>query len=215
MAWGYYEQHLEGSVLRIELNVLSKPLLNTVVDCLAAAMLGLLLAGCAESGSQAGNNNSSRGLSDQDAADASRLAASSLAQEKSGDSPGFDIRTDMPMLMERVLNHSAEVIWDSAGFIITAEGEQDLAPTTDQGWEAVAAAATVLMESGNLLILPGRSQGDAWDAYAKLLILASENALVAAEAQDATALFDAGGHIYEVCRACHNQYWINFEEGFD
>ena len=68
-------------------------------------------------------------------------------------------------------------------------------------------AAATLAESGNLLMLPGRAIGDDWVEYAQGLVSASELALAAARAQDADALFDAGGRIYQVCRACHNQYW--------
>ncbi len=129
--------------------------------------------------------------------------------------PAFDVRTDMHDLMARVLDPAADTIWDSAGYIITAEGEEDLSPTTDEGWEAVAQSATQLMEAGNLLMLPGRSLGDDWDEYARGMIDASQLALEAAEAQDKDALFDAGGNIYQVCRACHNQYWVVIDDTDD
>ena len=66
--------------------------------------------------------------------------------------------------MESILDPAADVIWDSAGFIITAQGEADLSPTTDAGWEKVRNGALVIAESGNLLMMPGRSAGSDWDA---------------------------------------------------
>ena len=66
----------------------------------------------------------------------------------------------------------------------------------------------MLTESANLLMLPGRSMGDDWNEYALGLMSASELALKAAQDQSSDALFDAGGRIYQVCRACHNQYWV-------
>ena len=45
-----------------------------------------------------------------------------------------------------ILDPAADVIWDSAGAIITAEGETDLSPTTDEGWEHVRNSAAVLTE---------------------------------------------------------------------
>lgn len=110
--------------------------------------------------------------------------------------------------MAWILEPAADVIWDSAGFVITAQGEQDLTPTTEEGWNAVLHAAAYLTEAGNLLMLPGRSAGADWNEYSRGLISAGERAIEAAQARDSEALFDAGGRIYQVCRACHNQYWV-------
>jgi hypothetical protein len=122
--------------------------------------------------------------------------------------PRFEVAMDNPQLMVWVLEPAADVIWDSAGTIITAEGRQELAPTSDEGWEAVVRAAAILSEGGNLLMLPGRSRGEDWMEYALALIDTGKLAQQAARARDADALFDAGGRVYQVCRACHNQYWI-------
>lgn len=113
--------------------------------------------------------------------------------------------------MNWILEPAADVIWDSSGFIITAEGEEDLTPTTDEGWHAVIHAAAYLSEAGHLLSLPGRSPGADWDEYATGLTNAGQAALTAALARDSEALFAAGGRIYQVCRACHNQYWVKGE----
>ncbi len=114
--------------------------------------------------------------------------------------------------MEWILDPAADVIWDSAGTIITAEGERDLAPTTDEGWDQVRSSAALVGETGNLLMMPGRASGPAWVAYAQGLTAAAEVAMAAAEARDADALFDAGGQLYQVCRACHEQYMVPLEE---
>ena len=116
-------------------------------------------------------------------------------------------------LMTWILDPAADVIWDSAGTVITAEGRQELAPTTSAGWESVSAAAITLSEAGNLLMLPGRSMGKDWEEYAQALVSAGEQALKASEAQDADGLFDAGGQIFQVCKACHAQYWIREDDG--
>jgi len=114
--------------------------------------------------------------------------------------------------MTWILEPAAEVIWDSAGFIITAEGEQDLTPTTEEGWQAVLYAAATLSESGHLLALPGRSAGEDWNEYAAGLSTAARLAMDAAHTRDSEALFKAGGRIYQVCRACHNQYWVRSQD---
>ena len=119
---------------------------------------------------------------------------------------------DMQDLMNWVLNPAAEAIWDSAGYVITAEGEIDLSPTTEDGWQQVEAGAAMVAESAHLLTVSGRSRGPAWDAFAQGLIITGKKALSAAEAKDANALFDAGGEIYQVCRGCHDQFWMVLDD---
>lgn len=105
------------------------------------------------------------------------------------------------------LEPAADVIWDSAGFIITEAGEQDLQPTTSEGWDKVRTAATQVAEAGNVLMIPSyRADSADWIDYAAGLIVAGEKARAAAIAHDADALFEAGGQVYNVCRACHNRY---------
>ena len=114
--------------------------------------------------------------------------------------------------MTDYLEPASDVIWDSAGAIITVEGEVDLQPTTEEGWLKVVHAATVVAEGGNLLMMPGLAMDAAdWNEYAQGLTRAALQAKRAAQAQDADALFDAGGAIYNVCRACHNQYMAQDE----
>jgi hypothetical protein len=108
-----------------------------------------------------------------------------------------------------MLEPASDILWDSAGFIVTEEGEQDLQPTTQQGWDAVRNAATVVAESGNILMMPGYRADDAdWVEYAAGLTRAALQARQAAIAKDADALFNAGGALYNVCRACHSKYII-------
>ena len=132
--------------------------------------------------------------------------------ESDGAAPDFEIVTDLHQTMELILEPAADVIWDSAGFIITIEGEEDLSPETQAGWDHVLHAAATLAEAGNLLMLPGRNAGPDWAEYSKGMTQASKEAMQAAQARDADALFEAGGRIYQVCRACHNQYWVKDSE---
>ena len=63
------------------------------------------------------------------------------------------------------------------------------------------------------LMMPGRSMGEDWDEYSGGLVAAGKLAMEAALAQDSDSLFDAGGRIYQVCKGCHTQYWV--EENSD
>ncbi|MEX2327237.1 MAG: hypothetical protein WD558_05875, partial [Pseudomonadales bacterium] len=114
--------------------------------------------------------------------------------------------------MALVLEPAADVIWDSAGFVSTQDGEVDLAPTTDEGWFAVQQAAAVVTETGNLLLMPGRAvDSQDWAEISRGLVAAGERAMAAAEAQDAEALFNVGGALYNVCLSCHQLYWAEGE----
>ena len=121
----------------------------------------------------------------------------------------FEVVTDIRETMEWILEPAAEVIWDSAGFIITEAGEQDLSPTTDEGWAKVVHASALMAEAGNLMMIPGRSAGDDWNSHAAKMTAAGKQAMAAALAQDADALFDAGGQVYQACRSCHIQFWAD------
>lgn len=110
-------------------------------------------------------------------------------------------------LMTYVLDPAADVIWSSAGEIVTAQGTQDLAPTTDEGWQNVQNNAAILIESANLLLLPGRAEDlEDWAEYSQGLATMSHKAFIAAQAKDADALFAAGADLYQVCLACHQKY---------
>lgn len=127
--------------------------------------------------------------------------------------PPYQSITTIQDTMAWILDPAADVIWSSAGTIITAQGHQELAPTTDEGWAKVLHAAATLAEAGNLLMMPGRAAGDDWVEYAQGLTAAGQLAIKAAQDQDDEALFEAGGRLYQVCRACHSQYWIEAEGG--
>ena len=125
--------------------------------------------------------------------------------------PTYQPVTDILQTMEWILDPATDVIWDSAGTIITAEGRRELAPTTPEGWNRVRNNAAIVAEAGNLLMVPGRAAGPEWIRYAQGLSAAGMIVMAAAEAQDPDALFDAGGQLYGACVACHDRYWISDE----
>jgi hypothetical protein len=131
---------------------------------------------------------------------------SSCSEEKVY-SPPFEPAGDMAHTMAFVLDPAADLIWDSAGTIVTASGEEDLAPTTDEQWLAVRSSAVVVAETGNLLMMPGRAvDQDAWVEISVGLIKVGKRLEVAAQNQDADALFEEGANLYNVCVACHQIY---------
>jgi hypothetical protein len=115
-------------------------------------------------------------------------------------------------LMSEELEPAAEIIWDSAGWIITEDGEEELWPTTDDGWANVAEGAARIAEISGRLAASDYAGGRAdWVEISEGLTAAAERARRAAEAHDKQELFDAGGHLYRVCVACHERYMIDDE----
>ncbi len=121
--------------------------------------------------------------------------------------PPFDTSVSMKDLMNNVLDPAADGIWESVGTIMTVEGTFERAPSTDDDWAGVRGNALQLIETGNLLMLPGRTGGsDDWVKHAQDLIEQSKRALQAIDAKDKDALFTIGGDIYDVCTNCHKQF---------
>lgn len=132
----------------------------------------------------------------------------SCTQETSDDLPVQPVG-DLHDTMTWVLDPAADVIWGSAGWIITAEGAQDLTPTTEEGWGQVRHSAAVVAESGNLLLMPHHlpeTDAEAWVEFSRGMTRVAQQALAAVDAQDSDALFETGGHLYNVCLACHQVY---------
>ncbi|MEZ0122631.1 MAG: hypothetical protein AB9Q22_13800 [Candidatus Reddybacter sp.] len=128
-------------------------------------------------------------------------------QVEQAESNAFKLSGDVKHIMQWVLDPAAFGVWGSAGSIITAAGTRELAPTTDDGWQAVEHSAAVVAASGNLLMMPGRAvDNEGWKNIAQGLVDAGLLAQAAAKNQDSDALFDAGAQIYRVCKACHSVY---------
>jgi len=121
--------------------------------------------------------------------------------------PPFKPATTTLVLMESVIAHSAEVYWNSVQVIVDENGVTELKPQTDEEWEFVWAAALMIAESGNLLMMPPRAVDDgAWLQFSRSLIEAGTEAAAAAEAHDVDRVFAAGEQVYNACLGCHMRY---------
>lgn len=139
------------------------------------------------------------------------LAACSGQEEEnsaaSATTGNYNTTLNMQELMNLVLEPAADVLWDSGGWVLDAAGYEELYPTTDEGWDYVRAQAAVVVETGNVLALPGRAEdNDAWIIYSQGLSEAGLRAMAAAEARDEEEFFQAGAQLYSVCSACHQAY---------
>jgi hypothetical protein len=80
-------------------------------------------------------------------------------------------------------------------------------PKTDEEWAAVQNAALMLAETGNLLMMPGRSKDNGeWMKNAKDLVSTSAAIFKFANAKDAKTLEDLGDKLDENCESCHGKY---------
>jgi hypothetical protein len=138
-------------------------------------------------------------------------------------------------LMENVVDHNADILWESVAVISSEKGIEERMPRTDEEWKQVRSAAVTLAEATNLLMIPGRRvahegktlqdsdvegilkaeqiqaliDGDHSKFAAKAMALhsAALAALAAIDAKDHNKLSDVGGAIDEACEQCHTTYW--------
>jgi hypothetical protein len=135
------------------------------------------------------------------------VCAVSAACSRGPEPPPFKPVADTKLLMQSVVDPTADEIWDSVRTIITKEGTEEIRPHTPEQWLAVRNHAVALAESGNLLMMvPRAKDGGEWMQRSRELVDTSERAIRAADARNADELFTAGGDIYQACSNCHQKY---------
>lgn len=121
--------------------------------------------------------------------------------------PPFQLDIPTKDLMNWILDPNADVVWASVGTIVTAEGEQKFAPTTDEQWTVVRNSAATVIEAGNLLMLSGRARNqDDWMKKVQDMMRTATQVLRAIEAKDADTVFTAASDMYTACSDCHAAY---------
>jgi hypothetical protein len=132
-----------------------------------------------------------------------------------------------------IVDPAADSIWGAVEIVATLEGTASKSPTTDDEWQALRRHAVTLMETSNLLLIPGRKvarpgpmAGDqrvdlhpdeieariardrsAWAAHARALESTAVRTLHAIDGKDVKELVDAGEALDLACEACHTTYW--------
>lgn len=121
--------------------------------------------------------------------------------------PPFKPVADTKLLMQAMIDPTADEIWDAVRTIVTDKGSEEIRPHTNAEWDAVRNHAVTLAEAGNLLMMvPRAKDGGEWMKRAQEMIDTSEKAIRAAEAKNADQLFTVGGEIYDSCSNCHQKY---------
>ena len=110
-------------------------------------------------------------------------------------------------VMNGITAPAATVVYDAVGYVVDADGVQEIAPQNDEEWAVIANSAAALVESGNLLLLGDRAVDDGeWVTITRALIEAGTTALTAAEAQDIEGILAIGVDINTTCDDCHEIY---------
>ena len=116
-------------------------------------------------------------------------------------------------MMANEVQPTAEIYWGAVKFEseLMEDGtveERDIRPETDADWERVRASAQRMGELGQALLSPAYAapRGEDWQSFAQGLVDVSAIAEQAAVDQDPDAVFEVGGTMYNVCRACHQAY---------
>ena len=97
-------------------------------------------------------------------------------------------------LMTGLIAPAATTVYRSVGYVVSAEGEQETSPRTEEDWERIAGSAAALAEAGALLKVPGRdgfNDSAGWQRFAQEMIDASLISRAAAVKRDKDALFAA------------------------
>lgn len=110
-------------------------------------------------------------------------------------------------IMNGITDPAARVVYGAVGYVVTAEGVEEIVPQNDEEWAVIANSAAALVESGNLLLLGDRVVDDGdWVTITRALIDAGTTALHAAEGQDVEGILAIGVDINTTCDDCHEQY---------
>jgi hypothetical protein len=121
--------------------------------------------------------------------------------------PPFNMAISLHELMTEVIDPNTDVVWAASGVMVDLHGEHDLSPKTDAAWTKVRDAAAVVVEGGNMLLLPDRIRpGKTWVRQAQALSTLGLAAMKAADEKDKDAMLRIGGDIHDVCEECHRVY---------
>ncbi|MGD0965337.1 MAG: hypothetical protein ABSA57_15720 [Candidatus Acidiferrales bacterium] len=121
--------------------------------------------------------------------------------------PPFEPVAEVSQIMKATVGPCSDVVFGAVEIDLDDKGTHERKPETDAQWDAVHNSAITLMETGNLLMMPGRARDrGVWMQQSRALIEAGALAARAAETKDAGALMTAGHLINLSCDGCHNRY---------
>lgn len=123
------------------------------------------------------------------------------------EAPAMTPVASIKQIMNGIVMPAANVVYQSVGTVVSADGVKDMEPQNDQEWAVVGNSAAALVESGNLLLMGDRAvdRGD-WVKMTQAFIAAGNMILKAAEAKTVDGILEAGGQLNTTCDTCHERY---------
>src|SRR5262249_19547437 len=110
-------------------------------------------------------------------------------------------------IMTAIVGPGADTIFKAVGSTMTANGEVEVAPHTDEEWDALGSTAAALIESGNLMLMGSRvvDQRD-WVNMTRAMMEAAKVTLSATRAKSADKVLESGEALNDSCDNCHSKY---------
>jgi hypothetical protein len=134
-------------------------------------------------------------------------AARTARATPSVDAPITTPVASVKQIMKGIVGPAATAIFDSVGTKVSLSGVEEIAPRTDDEWEAVGNSAAALIESGNLLLMGSRMvDRGGWVKMSQALIESGKVALKATQAKSTDGVLAAGEAVNASCDACHQKY---------
>ena len=160
-------------------------------------------------------------------------SACSAPQPAAAPQPDFRPTSTIKDIMHGLVEPNADFLWNAVATVSGEKGVEEKAPKTDEDWDEVRNHAVALLESTNLILVPGRliarpgeKTGESkeelspeqietlvnqdrltWTKLTHGLYDATANMMKAIEAKDTQALLDRGDGIDKACENCHLKYW--------
>jgi cytochrome c556 len=147
--------------------------------------------------------------------------------------PDYQLTATIKDLMDSEVDPASDYLWDSVSTTVSRKGVEENRPRTDEDWKEVRRRAITLIESANLLVMPGRrvaKTGEKADnpnvelspeeiqqvidgdratfiQRAHQLQDAAKQMLDAIDRKDVDGLSNAGVTVDKACEQCHLKYW--------
>ena len=111
--------------------------------------------------------------------------------------PPFKLVATVKQVMTAITAPASDIVFHAVSGV----------PQNETEWKKVENSALTLAESGNLLMLPGRSRDNAeWVKHSQAMIDAAKLAMKAAREKNPDNLSIAGDKLIGTCEGCHNKY---------
>ncbi len=164
------------------------------------------------------------------------LACSGIAHHSHAQQDGLNAdphRADATLveIMDAIVMPAADTLWNAVTVEMTADGDIEKVPETDEEWAKLRRAAEQLAQSAEMIAVPGRTlepvgtehpeyelntaqmtalveaKWSDWLADANTLHDAAMQSIQMIDARNVSGLSIVGGDLDAACESCHQQFW--------